>query len=163
MDARTLERFWSKVDKGGPVPAHRPELGPCWVWTASTRAHGYGQIYFRGNVELAHRVAWFLELGRWPEPCGLHRCDNPSCVRFAHLFEGTQTTNLRDMTAKGRRVRPDSLGERNGRAVLTEADVREIRDARARGERLVDVAARFGVGKSLVSLISRGECWQSVA
>jgi hypothetical protein len=30
---KTLEeRFWEKVDKNGPVPAHRPELGPCWVW-----------------------------------------------------------------------------------------------------------------------------------
>src|ERR1035437_916757 len=28
------ERFWAKVDRNGPVPAHRPELGPCWVWEA---------------------------------------------------------------------------------------------------------------------------------
>jgi|SRR5580658_5854190 hypothetical protein len=25
------ERFWSKVDKNGPVPSHRPELGQCWI------------------------------------------------------------------------------------------------------------------------------------
>ena len=30
------ERFWRKVDKNGPIPEHRPELGPCWVWTAGT-------------------------------------------------------------------------------------------------------------------------------
>ncbi len=28
---RTLDdRLWSKVHKEGPVPGHRPELGPCW-------------------------------------------------------------------------------------------------------------------------------------
>src|SRR5208282_3495744 len=26
-------RFWAHVDKNGPVPPHRPALGPCWVWT----------------------------------------------------------------------------------------------------------------------------------
>ncbi len=37
------DRFWSKVDKDGPVPAHRPDLGPCWLWTAA-RTHGYGRF-----------------------------------------------------------------------------------------------------------------------
>jgi hypothetical protein len=37
------ERFWAKVDKNGPIPAYRPDLGPCWLWTASKRADGYGQ------------------------------------------------------------------------------------------------------------------------
>lgn len=36
------ERFWSKVDRNGPVPEHRPDLGPCWLWTAYVDAHGYG-------------------------------------------------------------------------------------------------------------------------
>src|SRR5438477_8325240 len=26
-----VETFWKRVDKNGPVPAHRPELGPCWI------------------------------------------------------------------------------------------------------------------------------------
>jgi hypothetical protein len=25
------ERFWDGVDKNGPVPPHRPELGNCWI------------------------------------------------------------------------------------------------------------------------------------
>jgi hypothetical protein len=35
------ERFWKKVDKNGPVPAHRPELGPCWLWTGALVGRGY--------------------------------------------------------------------------------------------------------------------------
>jgi hypothetical protein len=35
------DRFWSYVDKNGPVSEHRPDLGPCWIWTGS-KTLGYG-------------------------------------------------------------------------------------------------------------------------
>src|SRR6478609_5365672 len=39
------DRFWKKVDKNGPIPAHRPELGPCWIWTGwICSGTGYGGI-----------------------------------------------------------------------------------------------------------------------
>jgi len=40
-----LKRFWSKVDKNGPIPQHKPELGPCWVWTGAKMERGYGCIF----------------------------------------------------------------------------------------------------------------------
>lgn len=33
--AELIARFWVKVDKNGTAPAHRPELGPCWLWTGN--------------------------------------------------------------------------------------------------------------------------------
>jgi hypothetical protein len=104
------ERFWAKVNKNGPVI--RPELGPCWVWTAALGTFGYGAIAlggkFGGKVD-AHRAAWFIEFGHWPAPCCLHHCDNQSCVKAcsdefgpAHLFEGSQADNMRDAARKGR-------------------------------------------------------------
>lgn len=104
------ERFWPKVDKNGPVAPHRPELGPCWMWTGGTDKKGYGRISIgrrsSGGMVVAHRVAFLLEHGRWPEPCALHHCDNPSCVRPEHLFEGTKSDNMRDCARKGRLVLP---------------------------------------------------------
>ncbi len=42
------DRFWAKVNKDGPIPAHMPHLGPCWLWTGPpTRRRGIGQI--KGN------------------------------------------------------------------------------------------------------------------
>jgi hypothetical protein len=40
---KTIEqRFWEKVDKKGPI---HPILGTmCWVWTASLKKDGYGNI-----------------------------------------------------------------------------------------------------------------------
>lgn len=101
------ERFWMKIDKNGPIPPHRPELGPCWVWTGSTDRHGYGQLRFHvgpGGLVYAHRYAFYLANGRWPEPCALHKCDAGAigCVRHDHLFEGTKADNQLDMTRKVR-------------------------------------------------------------
>jgi hypothetical protein len=93
-------KFWSKVNKHGPTLVKR--LGPCWLWTGATDKDGYGQSFFMGIQHKAHRVAWFLETGEWPIPQGCHKCDNPSCVRFSHIFQGTPKNNTDDMVAKGR-------------------------------------------------------------
>ena len=99
-----VERFWAKVDRSGPGPEHRPELGPCWQWTASRTRAGYGKFSIRrGCFEESHRVSWRLHSG--PIPDGLwvlHHCDNPPCVRPSHLFLGTNADNVADMLAKGR-------------------------------------------------------------
>lgn len=93
------ERFWSKVRK----------TNGCWLWTASKDNHGYGQIMTfdekgKRRPIKAHRVAFFLMHGRWPKPCGLHKCDTPACVRVdpGHVFEGTPRDNTDDMMRKGR-------------------------------------------------------------
>jgi hypothetical protein len=109
MTAAVAERFWASVDKNGPVPAHRPELGPCWVWKGKPNETGYGRVGIEGRVELAHRVAWKLVNGAIPDGLGvLHHCDNRMCQRAerdpakSHLFLGDRGDNARDMAAKGR-------------------------------------------------------------
>ena len=126
-----VDRFWAKVDKNGPVPAHRTDLGPCWLWTASFSSKGYGKIGVAvGGWDFAHRIAFLLTHGRMPEPCALHHCDNRACVRPGHIFEGTKGDNAADRDAKGRTTK----GERSGVAKLTEAQVREIRARHAAGQ-----------------------------
>ncbi len=98
-----IKRFLAKVNVNGPVPSHCPELGPCHVWTAGTFSTGYGAFSMGTRTVQAHRVAFFFEHGRWPEPCALHHCDNRACVRPSHLFEGSKGDNVRDMDGKGRR------------------------------------------------------------
>lgn len=119
--AALSDRFWSKVDKCGPVPAHCPELGACWVWTASCDRKGYGQIFTgertaTGNKKpaAAHRVSWLLHHADPGGLCVLHRCDNPACVRPEHLFLGTVADNNRDMWAKGRATKVRAFGDASG-------------------------------------------------
>jgi len=54
-------------------------------------------------------------------------------------------------------------GERNPRAKLTEAEVREIRRRRAEGESVTLLARNYYVGERAIFLICRRETWKHVA
>lgn len=172
--ARTPEqRFWQRVNQDGPVPSHRPELGPCWQWTGATSS-GYGIIHPACRVELwAHHVSYEIHSGKIPEGLYvLHHCDNRRCVNPAHLFLGTLADNNADRDRKGRqakgnragfRVQPPS-GERNTHAKLTETDVREIR--RLHTEEKLNcgiLARRFGVSPCSCQGIVRRKTWKHLA
>lgn len=107
----TEDRFWSKVNKNGPVV--RPEIGACWIWTAYLDPDGYGRIGIGQRAAKSQRVAWVLAHGEIPveTPHVLHRCDNPPCVNPSHLFLGTQRDNMRDCRDKSRHrcIRPEVL------------------------------------------------------
>lgn len=82
----TLDRFWSKVDRNGPLPDYAPNLGPCWVWIAKTVARGYGAMRVADKKVMAHRFAYETCIG--PIPRGLHLdhlCRVPRCVNPNHL------------------------------------------------------------------------------
>jgi hypothetical protein len=90
------DRFWAKVDKGGPDPTHRPGLGPCWLWTAKTDRAGYGRFRLDGKTPTAHCVAYEMVVG--PIPPGLqldHLCRVTGCVRPAHMDPCTAAENTR--------------------------------------------------------------------
>jgi hypothetical protein len=77
----------------------------CWLWLGpyTNPAKAYGGW---GRHEKAHRVSWQLTNGLIPAKLFvLHKCDISICVNPSHLFLGTQTDNLNDMTNKGRRYR----------------------------------------------------------
>jgi hypothetical protein len=89
-------RFWSKVDKNGPLPECFPLLGPCWLWTAGKTSAGYGELQIhRRQPALAHVFAFELEHGPVPEGLELdHKCRVRHCVRVSHLEAVTCRTNV---------------------------------------------------------------------
>lgn len=154
--ASIVERFWSRVNKSGPL--HR-ELGTrCWEWTGCVVAR-YGQISL-GHPSTpgakrwkTHRFSWELHNG--PIPDGLrvcHACDNPLCVNPAHLFLGTQKENVHDAIRKGRRC---AFGVQK----LNPDDVRVIRAQLARGLTHREIAAAFRVGRTTITNIATGATW----
>lgn len=89
------DRFWSKVNKDAPVPADRPELGPCWLWTGAQAYNGYG--FFRaGPLVRAHRFAYEFFVGPIPEGLQIdHLCRVRNCVNPDHLEPVTGQENHR--------------------------------------------------------------------
>lgn len=156
------ERFWAKVNRDGPTPSHRPELGPCWVWTAATYPSGYGMFYMgdeRGVIG-AHVASRIISHGSVPEGLRvLHHCDNRPCVRPEHLFTGTQKQNIHDMLAKGRNVDLGLPGSANPWAKFTEQQVVNIRERFANGERGRALAVEFRVVPNTISRIVTGKAW----
>lgn len=112
--SRTVEeRFWSKVNKDGPVPEHRPDLGPCWVWTAALMS-GYGAFFLNGRNVYAHVLSYTWERGeipKWKERD--HLCRNRACVRPSHLEAVTHWVNVaRGISPHGENAAKDRC--RNG-------------------------------------------------
>jgi uncharacterized protein YeaC (DUF1315 family) len=72
-----------------------------WTGAIGGSRYEYGRIGHDGKIVEATHVAIYLETGKWPEFQALHKCDNTLCVRFVHLFDGTQKQNMQDAAAKG--------------------------------------------------------------
>jgi hypothetical protein len=89
-------RFWAKVDKNGPVPECRPDLGPCWLWL-SGKDDGYGRFSFWNGASFlkyrAHRYAYELLVGPIHTENLDHLCRVRDCVNPAHLEQVTSQEN----------------------------------------------------------------------
>src|SRR3970040_597494 len=85
-DDRLPARFWAKV-RLGSVPAHRPDLGPCWEWTGFIDPQfPYGRFRVGPRFLQAHRVSFEALAGTIPTGLTLdHLCRVTPCVRPSHL------------------------------------------------------------------------------
>lgn len=69
----------------------------CHIWQRARNSRGYGVVWHDGKVRLAHRVAWFLQRGSWPQPDRVldHICEVKACVNPEHLRELENWQNVR--------------------------------------------------------------------
>ena len=156
MDAKSIIRFKAGVNVAGP--------NECWEWTRSKNHDGYGGIKISGQVRAAHRVAYELWTGPIPGGlCVLHTCDNPPCCNPSHLWLGTRIDNNRDKVQKGRsgRGHKRNQGTKNGRAIISEDDVRSIRRLASKLSRQ-ELGTQYGVHPRTVSNIIRRETWRHI-
>lgn len=142
------------------IAAKAEQERECLIWKGATDKKGYGMVWVTPTgCMLVHRATWIDHNG--PIPRGMivmHACDRPPCINLSHLSLGTQTDNQRDAVQKGRHVR----GERNGTAILTNAQVREIKQRLAAGESPNRIAPGYGMSKSAIWSIKTGRKWKHV-
>lgn len=88
------KRFWSKVDKNGPIPKYRPDLGNCWLWKPSKSLNHYGGFWLGRDGKRYILACCFLiniPIGLSPD----HLCLIKSCVRPSHIEAVTKAENAR--------------------------------------------------------------------
>jgi len=167
--APLASRFWRKIDKNGPIPAHCAALGPCWLWTGSTYSNGYGNIQLRivgeakSHRALTHRVSYLLNYSYLPaglEVC--HACDVRNCCNPAHLFLGTRKDNADDSVRKGRNRYGYKVGDEHACSRITSAQVLDIRRRAFAGEEYRDIAAAHGIAHAHAYEVAWHRIWKSV-
>jgi HNH endonuclease len=95
MQQSTVARFWEKVDQQGPVPVHRPDLGPCWIWLGAPNEGGYGTFWHEDKKRFAHRFSYELFIAPIPDELVIdHLCRNRICVNPDHLEPVTDRVNV---------------------------------------------------------------------
>lgn len=146
FDFLDVARFWSKVQVGNRTD--------CWGWTGALSSFGHGSLKWAGQPDSPHRIAYLLAHGEPPAGAVIrHTCDNPACCNPFHLRTGTHADNVRDRVLRRR----GAVGERSGRAKLTEFQVRQIAADWGSAER---IARQYGVSKATVDGIRARRTWK---
>lgn len=137
----------------------------CWEWHASTYRGGYG--HFRRKINgkwvmyKAHRFAYETFVGPIPEGHKvLHKCDNPPCVNFTHLFTGTAKDNSEDKVSKGRH----KYGRNKKHQHLTKDMVDEMRrqwwvEDKCNEMSQKDFASSFGISTAQTCRVLNNKIW----
>ena len=132
----------------------------CILWPFTKHGKGYGHVRWHGRVRKASRVVCILVHG--DPPSSKHeaahdpiKCNNPSCVNPNHIRWVLPGENSADRKRSGTWAH----GEKAGRARLTEAIVREIRqDPRDAGE----ISRELGMSKSAIVHARTYKTWKHV-
>ena len=149
-NSKDVERFFRNVIK----------KKKCWEWIGGVSNAGYGCINIRGKIEGAHRFSYIIHKGKVPKKMYVcHTCDNKLCVNPKHLWIGTPRENQQDMYDKGRDYHVGFKGEENPRAKLDRKSVKKIIKMYLKIKSQRKLAKQFGVCKSTIGYILRGEVW----
>lgn len=136
----------------------------CWIWEGSRSPSGYGVIFNGLKSAPAHRVSYEIFKGEIPEDkFVLHSCDNPPCIKPAHLRIGTHEDNAKDMSYRDRmNFRPYFRDpERHSHAKLDWEKVNKIRKLWNDGyHTCAELGREFGLGSGSVNAIVNMQTWR---
>lgn len=116
---------------------------------------GYGRFCVDRAKVYAHRYILSLKGLLIEEKIVCHTCNNPACCNPNHLYVGSQKENMKDREIAGNTPK----GIKNGRAKLTEDQVRYIRSAPGSSS---EIAASLPVSKWVVQDIRKGKTWKHI-
>jgi hypothetical protein len=133
----------------------RSESGHVLAFNIKKGSHPYRRVKLSENgkarLVLVHRLVLEAFVGPCPEGCQtLHADDDPSNNRLDNLSWGTPKKNHETINRHG---------FRNGRAKLSEDDVRAIRSSPLRH---FELAKRYNVSSTTIENVRNRKLWRSI-
>lgn len=139
-------------NKSEPIP-----FAGCWIWLGALQPDGRAVWPKAGKNRSVARITYQAYNKTIPAQLLVrHTCDIACCVNPAHLILGTDSDNMRDKVLRGR----SSTGEKNGRAILTEESVKEIRTLYTAGKNIAQIASITQIARHNVSDIVNLKTWR---
>lgn len=140
------------------------EVGDCWLWNQGTSTNGYPIMKLRGcGCKLVRRLAAESAGHELKErqpvipTCGEKLCVNPAHMKPTTISEVGKIAARRGAFSSHQRAASIAASRRSGRAKITEAIASEIR---ASLDPETTLAQRYGVNRSLIGRIRRGDAWR---
>ena len=124
---------------------------------------GYPQVNLWKDDEKHHYLVHQLVLTVFVGPCPPdHECCHGDGKRshnwLTNLEWGTRSKNYQDRHGHG----TDNTGEKNGRTIVTESQVKEIRELYSQGNTLKGLGKMFGVSFSTIHAIVKKRNWKHI-
>lgn len=131
----------------------------CLIWPFNRNNMGYGKIYDKPKMVLAHRFICEMVHGSQPDKLRrevAHRCGKGhlGCVNPRHLYWASRSENMLDRNGHG----TSNRGEQHGASKLTSDDVRRMR-AMVGSRSYQAIADDFGVDIKTVWSAINGKSW----
>lgn len=139
------------LDNSELLEENNKHLGtPCRIWKKSIHQCGYGNVSIFGINLYAHVLSCMAKNKKKKEPdmFARHLCGNKICVNSEHLEFGTRSQNTIDS------IKNDHSGVK-----LSIEIAEEIRNSE---EPYKDLAKKYGVSSSLISMIKNEDRWKKV-
>jgi hypothetical protein len=157
-----MGKFWTYIDQKGE--------NDCWLWTgrlSGDNGLGYdrrnGIFRIKGKDYVVSRLAYYLQTNEDPgQQLVLHNCspnlDNNLCCNIKHLYLGTQSDNMLDVTQR------EGRGSKRFGYKLTHDQVREIRRLYdEENYRTNQLAEMFNITRQHVYRVVRGVQWSEIS
>lgn len=145
------------------IQRHVTIEGECWEWQGCMQG-SVPMMKHKGNPTNVRRLVLIERQIPMTGFIATYTCGNAKCVNPDHTGRSTRAQMNRrimdDMNTATNTLRIKRIAEvkRKTEAKLSLDDVKQIRSSDDRHE---DLAARFGVSKSLIGRIRRGQMWKT--
>lgn len=153
---RSVDRQISRLNRWGTISVDNRKGH---VLSPASNAGGHLFVALgKDNPRFVHRLvlAAFVRERREGEECR-HLDGDPKNNQLDNLAWGTRSENIQDRKRLGEEN--PARGEKSGRAIFTESDVRYIRAEHARGRSFGHIAKEFGASRGGVGRVIMGYTW----